>query len=166
MEQVITGKKTTAEVGVEALAIYEVLKTAEVGQVIDYATLSSAAGRNVQAECAGSLATARRMCQREHLMVFGVVRGLGLRRLSNAQIVESSASDIHKIERVAKRGIKRLTCADYSALNDEQRPVFNARVAVLGTLAQHSKPSQLTQIEKTYANENRPVLPGNMKVQA
>ena len=160
MDEVISGKKTIAEVGAEALALYEVLKGAEVGHLIRYETLNDVAGRDVQYLAIGSLNTARRMCQRDHMMVFGVVRGVGLRRLSNAQIVESSASDISKIERVAKRGIKRLTCADYSSLTDEQRPVFNARVAVLGTLAQHAKPSQLTQIEKTYANEARPVLPG------
>ena len=59
----------------------------------------------------------------------------------------------------AKRGVERLACANYSSLDADKKPMFNAKAAILGTIVQHSAPAQIKQIEKHYANSATPVLP-------
>lgn len=163
MDMLVTGCKTISEIGIETRMLYDALKDVVVGGTVTYSALSEIAGRDVRGDGYGSLTTARRMCQREHQMVFSAVRGVGLRRLDDGQIVDATDGDILRIRRAAKRGVERLACADYKGLPDEKKPMFNAKAAILGTLAQHSGLSQVKQIERHYANSNAPLLPKELK---
>lgn len=158
-QELISGARTQAEVGMETRALYDVLCNLKPGESISYEELNKAAGRDVQTEARGSLGTARKMCQREHQMVFSPVRGEGLRRLTDGEIVDGADSDIARIRRTARRGAAKLACATYDNLEQELKPVFNAKAAIFGTLVQHSLPAQVRQITKHYANDAKPVLP-------
>lgn len=157
--EVISGKRTIGEITLETRTLYEHLKNLPVGTLVSYRELSVVAGRDVQSEGASSLYTARRMCQREHQIIFGAVYGEGLKRLDDEQIVASADGDIRRIHRTARRGTRKLACADYEALDDAGRASLNAKVAVLGTLAQHSTSASLRKLEKHYANDSPPLLP-------
>lgn len=157
--QVLTGRLTIQEISSETRKLYEHLKNLKVGEVVTYAALSELVGRDVSKEAVGSLATARRMCQREHHIVYGAVRGIGLQRLDDKQIVNSADNEIAKIQRTAARGVKKLACVDYANLAVDDKSNFNAKAAALGTLLQHSQPSAVKQLERHYANEQQPVLP-------
>ena len=162
--EVLDGKRTINEVSADTLALYEALKDITIDGMITYANLSDLIGRDVQSEAIGSLTTARRMCQMEDQIVFSPVRGVGLKRLDDSGIVEYADNDIAKIHRAARRGVERLGCASYANLSEEQKPSFNAKAAVLGTIATHSRRAHVKQIEKTYANNNPPSLPESLKM--
>lgn len=150
-DEVLDGPRTLAEVAVETRLIYEKLKTIGVGEVVTYDELTAICGRAVDKEARGLLETARRWCLKEHQMVFGAQRGVGMVRLSDTQIVHGADQDIVKVRRHAQRGMAKLACASYENLSDEMKPEFNAKAAILGTLIQHSNPAQIKQVQKTYA---------------
>jgi hypothetical protein len=61
--------------------------------------------------------SARRALEREHGIVFAVERGMGLRRMNDAEKVRSTHQVRQAITRKAKGGLKRLDAvANYSAL--------------------------------------------------
>lgn len=159
MEEVISGKRTIGEVTSETLALYGHLKTLPIGAVVTYDDLTAIVGRNVQESARSALQTARRMCQRDHQIVFSPVVGYGLKRLNDNQIVSSADGDIKRIHRSAGRGIKKLACVDYQNLDHAGMSSLNAKAAVLGTLAQHSTATSVQLLERHYANESKPMLP-------
>ena len=149
--EVLDGPRTLAEVAVETRLIYEKLQTVQVGDVVTYAELSDMCGRVVDGDARGLLETARKWCMRDHQMVFSSVRGVGLVRLSDTQIVNGADQDIGRVRRQAQRGMAKLACASYEHLPEDMKPEFNAKAAILGTLVQHSNPAQIKQVQKTYA---------------
>lgn len=160
MDTLITGKKTIAEVSLATRLLYERLKELAVGEVASYKELSQICGRNVQEDGVGLLNSARNICLREHQIVFSPIINEGLKRLSDSEIVRGADADIGRIRRAAKKGMRKLACASYKNLEDAEKNSFNAKAAVLGTLAQHATPAQLKQVERAYANEAKPILPG------
>ena len=95
--------KTTPifETSTDSKTLAAVLAAATVGQIISYDELSKAIGRTVTAS---KLSTARYIVQREQRIVFGAVAGVGLKRLSDAEIValSDSARDHLRLEQAAR----------------------------------------------------------------
>jgi hypothetical protein len=65
----------------ETRLLIDALRTAPIGQVVSFATLSAACGLDVQAQGRGLLSSARRIVARDHGAVFVSERTVGLRRL-------------------------------------------------------------------------------------
>lgn len=89
---------------------------AKVNGHITYDAISRHVGLPLSAFRA-ALNSARRALEREHGTVFAVERGLGLRRLDDAEKVRSTHQMRQAITRKAKRGIRRLDAVqNYNAL--------------------------------------------------
>lgn len=67
------------------------------------------------------LASARRYILREDRATFGIIRGYGIRRLSNAEKVDDGEHDLKKIYRQSGRMNKKLLTTEYGTLNKEQQ---------------------------------------------
>jgi hypothetical protein len=80
-----------------------------VNDEISYATLASHVGlATFDARLRSAVISARRSLEREHGIVFETVRGIGLRRLADADVVRSTSAIRQSINRKAKSGIRRL----------------------------------------------------------
>ena len=110
---------------IEAQLLRDHLKAHMGVDLVTYAALSEIAGRDVQRAGRGPLDTARRILQREDNIVFGVVRGEGLKRLSDPEIVKAGHASVAATRRTARRGIRKLACADYANLDNGDRISHN-----------------------------------------
>jgi ribosomal protein L30/L7E len=76
---------------------------------VSYATLASHVGlAEFTPRLRSAVISARRSLEREHGIVFETVRGLGLRRLADIDVVRSTNAIRQSIHRKAKSGILRL----------------------------------------------------------
>lgn len=103
-------KRSIPEVSGETLALADFLRTIPAGDVALYQDLSAVAKVNVQKEGRGRLNSARKIVLREDTMVFAPVRGLGMKRLRDEDIAESSGSAVKSINRKAHRELKKSRC--------------------------------------------------------
>ena len=120
----------------DSKALAKVLETIAVTVVVPYADLTKVIGRNVQTVGRQAMDRARAIVQRESRMVFDPVRGVGLRRLPDGEIVDLSDKARERIRRVSRRTSKKLTCVDYGALTREKQTKHNTALAVFGVLVE------------------------------
>lgn len=147
-------KKSIPELSVDSKLLYERLKKAGIGETVTYAELSGIVGRDVANGGRGTMMTARRLCQAEHQMVFGTVRKVGLKRLSDQEIVDTGEAVTKHIRKTARRGARRIACANYQALANDAKVRHNAQISLLGAIVALSKPSSIKRLEKSVAKEH------------
>lgn len=135
------------DASVDAKLLYQELVKADVGGSISYKTLSLCVGRDVQDGARGALYTARKMAEREKNIVFGVIRGEGLKRLDDIEIVNTGESVRAHIRRTARKGARRiLRVRDYVALPQEQKVQHNAYASLFGAISEMVSPSNIARI--------------------
>ena len=129
--------------------IYQRLQAAAPGETVTYSELADLVGRPCHpgASGYGALFSARKIAERDDKIVFGAVRKIGLKRLTDEEIVGSGIAAVASIRRTAKRGAKRVACADYAKLDRDSQVQHNAHLSVLGALYQATKPSALRRVE-------------------
>jgi hypothetical protein len=123
-----------------------VLAEATVGDLVTYETLSKAIGRDVRVFALPSLRSARHGLLRDKKYVFGCEAGVGLRRLNDSQIVDSSESDRMKMKRAANRSIKKLGVVDFDKLPPEKKKQHTVASAQMGAIALFSGKSATKKI--------------------
>jgi tetrahydromethanopterin S-methyltransferase subunit G len=154
--------KSIPEISIDTLALIERLETVNKEREITYRELSDLIGRDVQHEARSNLARACRRLERDQGIVFGVVRGVGLKRLSDAVIVEGTAAQTNRsIARKIKRAAKRIALADDEQLKPEQRQAKRAALAMFSTVAFFTKESERKKINLA-AKEEKPLSVGRV----
>lgn len=82
-------------------------------------------------EITSTVQNARRYLERDEGIVFETIPGVGLRRLSDQEKIESSATFSRKIRRTAIRGVTRLNAVrDMSQLSNQDQLAMTLRMAV------------------------------------
>lgn len=123
-----------------------VLSEAKVGDLITYEELSKAIGRDVRQFALPSLRSARQGVQNSKQIVFGVEVNVGLRRLNDDQIVDSTEQDRSRMKRAANRAIKKLTVVDFDGLNAEKKRQHVVASAQIGAIAMFASKSTTKKI--------------------
>ncbi len=100
-----------------------------------YAELSKIAGIPDITLRRGVIVTARRAARREHRIVFAAVRGVGLKRLTDSEIVASRSQARTTIRNVAKNSKKSLECVVHERLTRDEQTRFAVEDAALGIVA-------------------------------
>lgn len=140
--------KTIGEMGADARAIYQHLIKAAVGDVVTYGQAAKLSQRDVQGRERYVLETARRAAARDGF-VFGAVRGVGLKRLADAEIVAEVEDVPGRVRRMCRRGNTKLSrVRDYKSLPKETQVRHNALACQLGALSLMTKPKAQAQIEQ------------------
>lgn len=141
--------KTYYQKSAEAQAIELFLETAEIGQVITYSDISDAAGVDVTSSAhRGKLRTARESLQNGQQMLFGCVKGIGLKRLDDAQIVGAGASMIRTMSRQATRAARALACADFASLSDADKIKHNVSMSIAGAVRISTSEASRVSLER------------------
>lgn len=153
------GSRTISEASPEALILYERLRKAQPGEEITYFELGKLIARNVQTIASRALYTARRRCESIDHIVFSVIRGVGLRRMLNEEIPNSAQNNIDHIRRTARKGAKKLACANYQELSQKAQLTHNTNMSLLGVLSEVSKPSggKLLEQEIIFSQKALPI---------
>lgn len=123
------------------------------GETISYAELGSVikqVANYMQAPMAGygSLCSARRIALRDHGQVFRTVAREGLRRLTDAEIVQEVPDETRKmIRRRVDRAGREIIAVAYDQLDNSQKVKHNASLSVLGAIGLALIPAKVKQIE-------------------
>lgn len=123
------------KLGVDASTLAKCLESCDIGTIIPYSELNKLIGGDVQLKNHGALTTARKLLLREHRIVFGVIHGVGLKRLNPSEVVEQESTTIGKIKRASRRSMTRLAAADYDSLTADEQAKHRIVSSTLGAVA-------------------------------
>lgn len=135
------------QISADARLLIGHMQNATVGQQFSYDELSKVVSREVSGAFA-PLHTALRRLLRDHDMVFGTIRGVGLKRLDDKGIVDEGTSSADRIRRRAKRSFERMNKADFAALPREYQARFSAHASIMATIAHLTTGSQVSRLER------------------
>lgn len=140
-------KEMNFEKSSDTKILESVLVEAKVGDLITYDELSKAIGRNVRVFAMPSLRSARRGVFSSKQFVFGVETGVGLRRLNDSQIVDTTESDRARMRRAANRSIKKLGVVNFAELDEQHKRKHIVSSAQMGAISMFASKSATKKID-------------------
>jgi hypothetical protein len=148
--------KTIPEAYPETVMLYDHMKEIEVGVVVDYATLSTIIGRDVQTKGRGLLTTACWWLLRRDDILFEAVRGIGMRHMPPSETVKVGQNAVKRMHRAARRGALKVASVGpdgYADLDAQEKIQHNILLSQLGAVrhftGHHAQKRLATAIEKT-----------------
>lgn len=148
--------RTIPELSIDAQAIERRLDAVNPGETVTYAELSRLVGRDVQKD-RGPLQTAMRRLTANQ-KVFSAVRGEGVKRLTDAEILGLSPAALASMSGKARRTAKKLAAVDYAALDQQQQAAHNAALSVFAVVSHMARPASMKLLEARVA-ETHEALP-------
>lgn len=149
--------KIAQEISADSTAIAALLRAAKVGELVSYEAMSRAIGRDVSGH-RGAISTARKIVLRENGAVFDAVRGEGMRRLNNSELVDSVDRVRMKIRRAAKRSANTLVCVEYDALPADKKIKHNASMSMLAMLSEAASEKAFSRLTEK-VSQTKETLP-------
>lgn len=128
-------EKPLFKLSVDTQTIIKIIQDASVGDLIPYHTLSEAINKDVTKDGYGAMKSARDKVLKEKSIVFGTVKGVGIKRLNDDEIVETSDSFIKQSRRKARKGLKTISCSNYEELDADSRNKHNMNASLLGFIS-------------------------------
>lgn len=148
--------KAIPEISVDAQTLMARLKKMQKGEAVSYKELSALISADVQKKARGYLNTARNRLLMDEAMVFEAVRGVGIKRMDDAQIISVGEQATSKIHRASKRALRKLNCSDAGNLTNDQKVELNAAASVAGAIALITRPAKIALIKAAVkTSENR-----------
>lgn len=152
--QLVPYAKSSADVQ----AIVTVLDQLSVGETASYGQLTEAIGRDIISH-RYLLENARDRLLKER-KVFGCVHNVGIKRLSDSEIVAYSLDGFRRIRRMARKGAKKLASVqDYAALKDDEKARHNISMSVLGAIIHAATPKNMDRLNTQCVNVGKSGLP-------
>lgn len=135
------------QISIDTKTIQDRLSTCTIGEIIPYSILSELIGRDVQGPARSNLMSAMRRLVAEG-KVFGTVRGVGVKRLSDQEIVGLGTETINRVRRSANKTRNKIAqVANFETLPEESKVSHNTSLSILSVLVHMTKPSTVKQLE-------------------
>lgn len=145
------------ELSAEAQKLIEVLSTMDTpGNFVSYEALNEAAGKDVQ-QYRSALSTARRRVKRDSGYVFGVERGIGLKRLSDEEIAEVTLSVVQSVRRQVKGQRESLELVDRDKLSELNRMKLDFAITYCGLVELASGSRAMSRIQMLCSQKKAPL---------
>lgn len=151
----IEKKQISTELSANTRLLITALKRLEPGDEVRWPELTRAVGRDVRSDARSALESARRVLLRDEKIRFGVVRGVGLRRMTDLEVATSGDAALRSISRKANREKKKIEAVQ----RPEDLPAgamtqMHTHAALLGTLAYVTRPKEVQRLESVCAANN------------
>jgi hypothetical protein len=141
---------------IDVKTIYERLRKTTVGETVKYSDLETLIGRPVRERNGWLLLSARRRLLYQDGILFGVVQKIGVKRLTDSEIVAAGRDDLSRIHRAALRGGRKLTSVqDYNGLSQPDKLLHGVTGSALAVLSHLTKEKQLKRIEAEIEKDPR-----------
>ena len=114
-------RKPLFQISHESLQLIGLLRTVEVGAVVEYSTMNELISGDVQDTHRHVLCTARRRLMQDEEVHFGTIIRLGIRRLTESEATESLDLDISKIRSGARRVHRKTQLIKLETLSPAER---------------------------------------------
>lgn len=141
-------KRHIGSISIDTKTIVGALKDIPVGGFVEYGTLSSAIGRNVQGIARGVLESARRICEREYSIVFGVVFSKGLKHLTDEETAKLARPWFDHVRRGSRRTARRIaSIKDGASISQEAMREQFTGLSLMGALMHMTTGRQIARLE-------------------
>ena len=110
----------------------------ELGQRLTYAELNKATGLALNGKHRHILCGACNKALKEHKVVIGAVRGVGIKRLTDTEMMDIPTEATGRIRRASQKALRKVICSDESKLTDTEKRQRMAGISILGALRQFS----------------------------
>ena len=135
------------ELSADTKVLRSVLEESKVGDVVTYAEMSKAIGRDVRAFAMGAINSARRILLNEQQYVFECIPKVGYKRLDDRSIVKSMERDRRHISKYSGRSLKKLECVAFDGLTKDEQKSHTVAAAQFGVLRMMSNATATKRIE-------------------
>lgn len=119
------------EMKLETQKLCQMLLETPEGEVLTYESVRSRIGIDIQNGHRGLLYTARKHAERENKCIYSVVIGEGIKRLDAAGSAASASVERSKLQRRARRALKRTANVKWDELTKEQKDALNVERTLL-----------------------------------
>lgn len=151
--------KSIPELSLDTRLIYDRLVQAKVDETVGYGELTTLIGRDVRTSARHLLTSAMHRAESQDDMVFACVWGVGVKRLTDREIVGVGDQALSRSRRAARRGARKLSkVRDFSTLSDSEKITHNARLSVLSAIESIASGSAMRKVEKR-VSETMQTLP-------
>jgi hypothetical protein len=138
----------------EASVLVNILGEMTQGEQLSYQFLSKKAGFRVEGKTP-ALATARRILLSDKGMNFEAVYGVGLKRLTDPEIVKAGSRGTQSLSRKATREGDKLRNADFAILSNPEKLRCAALQSVFGAISLMASAPSVTKIENGCSGASR-----------
>lgn len=128
-------KKTPFQLSIEVQLLVKRMSSMQVGDRLTYEEMREICGHDVWHKYPQKVASARRIMQRDHNVIFAAVDGEALQRLSEKEKVSHVGHDIELLHRKTRRVAKRAACVDSSKLERDDKSKHLIQTSQLGVIA-------------------------------
>ena len=136
-------------IGVDTRVLVNRLRTAKQGELVEYSELTGLIKRNVQGKARSVLESARRYLERSERVAFGVVRDVGLKRLTGEQALDTGVDAFGRHRRATRREARRILCQQpQEELTSNDRVRQAAYLMSLGRIHKTSATSAIKTLQE------------------
>lgn len=134
------------ELSADARFLRQELQKLKPGEEITYGRLSQIVGKEVRGSFP-ALQSARRGLVKDGF-IFSPVRGEGIRRLTDNEVVDAASGDITRMRRHARRAGLRLSTVEVDKLTPEKQVAFTAKASIIGAVSALTTEKAIAKVEK------------------
>lgn len=139
----------------------DALTAVPIGGILDYATASDLAGRDVHGRYRYLMSSAREKAEKQLGCIFAVVRNVGIKRVEDAFAPEVGLTSIRRVRRIAKRGTKRLRRLNGNSLSESEHRRVISYSSMLGAIAMMADGNKVRTISAVI-DPAKPIPPENI----
>lgn len=152
--------RSLRELSIDTQTLESMMIKVPIGDMVTYHDLSASISRDVQAAARGNMNSARRRLEREHHIVFGAVKGLGLKRLDDVGKVAAANTHVAR-GRNQFRSAKRVASAvdNFDALPNDAKVEHHVVMAKAVTLLHMTSPQTTKRLQSALADAHRKFEP-------
>lgn len=142
----------------ETQKIEAMLRALAIGETLTYERMS----KEIGAPVSGSfqpLGSARRILETEGGFVFAAIHKVGIKRLSDSDIVADTHSSRSIIARKAKRAMVRLSnIQNFASMNDDEKRQHQAHAVIYASIVEKTSSSNARQLSRTVNIDGQAML--------
>lgn len=139
-----TGRRTAGAQNIDVQILVDFLR-GKTG-LVKYSEMTTVLGRDVRGAAWTVLAAARRALEREGI-VFGTVRGVGIKRLNDVEIIGTGRAALTRARRAMRRSINTVGCVDYDSLDDDSKVQHNTYLSIMSAINKVTHEPQIRRVQ-------------------
>lgn len=160
-----TNKHFSASRHIDTTVCLNELLSMEVGQIKEYEVFEGLIRMSVrQGTGRARLYSAINISRDQHHRVYECVRGTGVKRLNDSEAVGAAGAAISRIRNTARRGAKKLACANFDNLSNSDKVKHNMTASFLGVIDAVSSGKAVKRLEAA-VGESHELLAAKNSVQ-
>lgn len=151
--------KPIPSISIESQLLIKMLEGTTEGGIVTYGAMTTELGRDVRKCAYFAIQTARTRMLNDHGIVFETVRGIGLKRLSDVEVVDVGQSGLNRIRRACRKTLKKITAiSDFDGMPPDVRLRHNVTATLLHFMDKAGSKKNTQRIEDA-VQQTQGVLP-------